>query len=452
MAPIVLKFKLAKDIRRLTVEQPLSYNSVVTLVSTLFPDLTNYVLKYEDPDGDKISVTSQEEIQEAVNVATSSGMVLRFIICDKSTGKPPIESTPSSPIAPIVAPIVESVEVDRNQAVHFNVTCDGCSMSPIVGLRFKCTQCPDYDLCSTCESKKVHDISHPMLKITEAGRCGRHREGFIGRRMRANFNHTNNNNNNNDESDSSTPIPYHHRFHGHHGRHHQGQFMMDPNNFEGMPRFGGCAFKRGKYLARFVEDVTVADGTVFSPDESFLKVWRLRNTGESSWPEGTKLIFVGGDLLGAPESIALPRTINPNDEIDISTQMTAPKQAGRYTGYWRLISEEGRFGQRVWVDIFVAKVDVPSVKVNEDIPVTSSVIAPLVFEPIVPVPVTVAPIPVVPVVVPVASAPIEESMTADEITSVALLKEMGFTGDLLSVLRRHRTDLVATIRELCGKN
>ena len=34
-------------------------------------------------------------------------------------------------------------------AVHVNVTCDGCNMAPIVGSRFKCAECPNYDLCSS---------------------------------------------------------------------------------------------------------------------------------------------------------------------------------------------------------------------------------------------------------------------------------------------------------------
>jgi hypothetical protein len=31
--------------------------------------------------------------------------------------------------------------------VHKNVTCDGCELSPILGARWKCSVCADYDLC-----------------------------------------------------------------------------------------------------------------------------------------------------------------------------------------------------------------------------------------------------------------------------------------------------------------
>ena len=31
--------------------------------------------------------------------------------------------------------------------------------------------------------------------------------------------------------------------------------------------------------------------------------WRLRNDGETAWPIGSELAFVGNDKLGAPESV-----------------------------------------------------------------------------------------------------------------------------------------------------
>jgi len=38
---------------------------------------------------------------------------------------------------------------------HFGVTCDGCNANPIVGPRFKCPVCPDYDLCGNCYTRKM---------------------------------------------------------------------------------------------------------------------------------------------------------------------------------------------------------------------------------------------------------------------------------------------------------
>lgn len=48
-------------------------------------------------------------------------------------------------------------------ALHPNVTCDGCE-GPIMGTRFKCSVCPDYDLCSSCQAQGKH-TEHALLPI-----------------------------------------------------------------------------------------------------------------------------------------------------------------------------------------------------------------------------------------------------------------------------------------------
>ncbi len=49
--------------------------------------------------------------------------------------------------------------------------------------------------------------------------------------------------------------------------------------------------------AAFVKDVTVSDGTVFSPGAEFTKVWRLHNSGSCTWDTSYSLVFVDGDRL-----------------------------------------------------------------------------------------------------------------------------------------------------------
>jgi len=39
---------------------------------------------------------------------------------------------------------------------HSFVVCDGCNATPVLGPRFKCKECPDYDLCSACFVRTDH--------------------------------------------------------------------------------------------------------------------------------------------------------------------------------------------------------------------------------------------------------------------------------------------------------
>lgn len=50
-----------------------------------------------------------------------------------------------------------------NTNKHPNVICDGCDRD-IIGFRYKCADCFDYDLCMVCESRMVHH-HHVMIRI-----------------------------------------------------------------------------------------------------------------------------------------------------------------------------------------------------------------------------------------------------------------------------------------------
>lgn len=55
---------------------------------------------------------------------------------------------------------------NHNQAFteHKDIICDNCESENIMGVRYKCSECDDYDLCEKCEAKGVHS-HHTFLKI-----------------------------------------------------------------------------------------------------------------------------------------------------------------------------------------------------------------------------------------------------------------------------------------------
>jgi hypothetical protein len=109
--------------------------------------------------------------------------------------------------------------------------------------------------------------------------------------------------------------------------------------------------------AQFVKDVTIADGTLFTPNETFTKTWRLRNNGNCIW-SGYSLVFDTGDAMGGTSPIAIG-TVNPGQEVDLSVTLTAPATNGSYRGYWRIRNATGVLipigtqGKAFWVDIKV---------------------------------------------------------------------------------------------------
>ena len=53
----------------------------------------------------------------------------------------------------------------EGKAIHYGYICDGCQMEPIIGNRYKCTICDDFDYCDACEEKFRDQHKHPFLKI-----------------------------------------------------------------------------------------------------------------------------------------------------------------------------------------------------------------------------------------------------------------------------------------------
>lgn len=105
--------------------------------------------------------------------------------------------------------------------------------------------------------------------------------------------------------------------------------------------------------ARFVEDVTVPDDSLYNSGVKFAKVWRLRNDGECTWPAGTRWVFIGGDLLGAQSPVEA-ELAEPDRIIDVSVDMVAPAAPGTYKSYWRLQAPDGEFfGDQAYVRITV---------------------------------------------------------------------------------------------------
>jgi len=118
-----------------------------------------------------------------------------------------------------------------------------------------------------------------------------------------------------------------------------------------------------------VQDLTYDDENMTAPPEltpgqSFVKGWRVRNSGTCPWDETYRLVYVTGNVPAARmggEPVPITRQVAPNDTYDIHVNLVAPLAPGIYQGFWQMVNGQGvAFGERVYVGIQVPAGPIPT--------------------------------------------------------------------------------------------
>ena len=111
--------------------------------------------------------------------------------------------------------------------------------------------------------------------------------------------------------------------------------------------------------AKFAGDVTIPDGTIMAPNQTFTKTWKLKNIGTCTWNSAYQLEFDHDNAMDGPASQPLTTgTVAPGGTLDVSVNLKAPLTAGSYKGFWRLRDPNGVLfglggGGPFWVSIVV---------------------------------------------------------------------------------------------------
>lgn len=320
--------------------------------------------------------------------------------------------------------------------VHPNVACDGCDTdAEIVGVRYKSAVRVDFDLCEACEaSGRFQAEAGPFLKIVDpstapdfilcamAGTSGslaglrgiENLEGtdpianefvdFVRSRRTA--------------SAVAAPVPAQQEAVAPPKRcdHQLKTFeaktveyvcdLCSAHQPQGAVLHGcrtcdfdvcqRCAAENSATIsvapqapqAKFISDVTLADGSAVRPGERLVKTWRVRNSGPDTWPVGTHISHVGGDALGGPANGVQVPLAASGETVNISVELTMPNMPGRYTSYWRMMTPHpisSKFGHRFWVTVNVLPQNVSIAPVHMPViaaPWSSSTLAPAPSAPL----------------------------------------------------------------------
>ena len=82
-----------------------------------------------------------------------------------SSGKRPEGVPKKFHHCPTMGNILEKEKIS-NKIMHFGVKCDQCGQYPIIGCRYKCSVCSNFDFCEECEKKYSKMHNHAFFKIS----------------------------------------------------------------------------------------------------------------------------------------------------------------------------------------------------------------------------------------------------------------------------------------------
>lgn len=306
----------------------------------------------------------------------------------------------------------------NNQSKRHHAICDACDES-IFGIRHKCLDCPDFDLCSQCYTvKSSAHTGHRFVPVydaikgdipTKARHYGIYCDGplcaasakrsyICGPRYKCAICHdtdfcANCEAHPDNKHVKSHPLikfstPVGNATIATIGEDRLGRPMPAMGDRNAVLRQSASSSTLPPYTpaapavkavepasapaldAHFMREI-VADGTKFSPNTRFGQSWTLRNPGPLAWPAGVAIHSTGGDkminidpssaasiadIISASRSNETSRPILPGEEFTFSVELRTPPRVGKQISYWRAKLNNGEaFGHKLWCEIEVVE-------------------------------------------------------------------------------------------------
>ena len=150
--------------------------------------IQNIFFTYRDEENNSIYVTNEEDFFYAINLV---GEEIVFNIEFKENENKKKESSIDSLLAKgNIDDIIErtnkriiELKKETNEDnkklrsrkkklpdIHKDIICNECK-NDIIGIRYKCCICENYNLCEKCENESGPEHNHPLLKIRKPELC-----------------------------------------------------------------------------------------------------------------------------------------------------------------------------------------------------------------------------------------------------------------------------------------
>jgi hypothetical protein len=104
---------------------------------------------------------------------------------------------------------------------------------------------------------------------------------------------------------------------------------------------------------RYLEDLSIPDGTQVSAGQALDKRWSVENNGSCNWDERYRVQLIAGPGMGAASQQALYPARSGTQAV-IRMVFTAPAESGAYRSAWQAYSPQGEpFGDPFFIEVIV---------------------------------------------------------------------------------------------------
>lgn len=299
-----LKLQLDQDIRKVSTA-PATLAALTERVRGLF-GLGDYRVRYQDEEKDWVTVASDQDLLFAYQSAAGPSLKLEIARKPSNVSVKAGHRKEGKFIGFMHQVIRLEVCSALGMAIpvlHSGVTCSGCGVHPLAGVRYQCTICDNLDLCEVCEATTDHP--HPFLKITSPGQ----------------------------------PIP-------------NVRVTLEPVNssrtFKNFRRLVKTPKPKMTFLRHesFPDEAEAVSGAIVT------KVWVVRNPGPLAWPIGVGIKSTKGDLYSEVCSVS---SLQPGEEGLVGCTVSIPRKQGVVKGTFRLVLPDGRkFGEKLQMKAVIA--------------------------------------------------------------------------------------------------
>jgi hypothetical protein len=98
---------------------------------------------------------------------------------------------------------------------------------------------------------------------------------------------------------------------------------------------------------------TPADLAKFKAGTNFDAVWKVKNTGSTTWKPEYYLRFARGTDMGDAPRFYLNKSVKPGETVNLIADIVAPPAAGTYVGYYEFCTDNADIIYTVYVAIVV---------------------------------------------------------------------------------------------------